>query len=173
MEWFNVGNIVNTHGVKGEVRVLATTDFSEERFKEGNILYASKNGADEHRRLTVRSSRQHKQFILLTFNEIPSLTEAEALKGATLQIEKTELGELDEGEYYHYEIIDCIVYTDEGEKLGRVKEILTPGANDVWVVQAAAGGRDILLPYIEDVVKEVNINEKKIIAHVLEGLLPE
>lgn len=77
---------------------------------------------------------------------------------------------LDEGEFYFHEIIGCIIFTDEGEEVGTIREILTPGANDVWVVKGPKG-KDILIPYIEQIVKDVDITAKKIIITPIEGLL--
>ncbi|SFM26840.1 16S rRNA processing protein RimM [Salibacterium qingdaonense] len=171
MEWFNVGKIVNTHGIKGEWKVFPITDFEEERFAQGMVLYLSK-GSMERTPVTVSHSRRHKQHRLLTVEEISSVEEAETWRDAVLQIPETELTELREDEFYYYEIIGCRVYAEEGTLLGEVKEVQSPGANDVWVVEAAGGGSDILVPYIDDIVKQVNVKEKTITIHVMEGLLP-
>lgn len=134
LEWLNVGKIVNTHGVRGEVRVVSKTDFPEERYKKGSVLYIFKQGQSEPLKVTVASHRQHKQFDLITFEEISSLNEAEHLKESILKVEKEHLGSLDEGEFYFHQIIGCEVYDEEDKLIGQIKEILTPGANDVWVV---------------------------------------
>lgn len=165
MEWFNVGRIVNTHGVRGEVRVIPVTDFEEERFRPGNVLYVG------DRPLTVKAVRPHKQFQLLTFEEVTSLDQAQEIKDTVLQIPETERGELADGEFYYSDIIGCEVWSDEGDYLGKIKEILSPGANDVWVLSAGQNKKDILLPYIDDVVKKIDIESKRIEVHVLEGLL--
>lgn len=132
--WFNVGKIVNTHGIKGEVRVISKTDFAEERYKPGNTLYLFMNGRNEPVEVTVNTHRLHKQFHLLQFKERQNLNEVEELKNAIIKVPEEELGELNEGEFYFHEIIGCEVFTEEGELIGKVKEILTPGANDVWVI---------------------------------------
>ncbi|MGY4689799.1 ribosome maturation factor RimM [Salibacterium sp. K-3] len=171
MEWFNVGKVVNTHGIQGELKVFPITDFEEERFAPGETLYMVKEGR-EHTPVTVSHCRRHKQHRLLRVEEITSIEEAETWKEAVLQIPETALAELEEDEYYYHEIIGCDVYGEEGTLLGRVKEVLSPGANDVWVVQAAAGGPDIMVPYIDDIVKQVDVHDKTITIHVMEGLLP-
>lgn len=132
--WFNVGKIVNTHGIKGEVRVISKTDFAEERYKPGNTLYLFMDGRNEPVEVTVNTHRLHKQFHLLQFKERQNLNEVEELKNAIIKVPEEELGELNEGEFYFHEIIGCEVFTEEGELIGKVKEILTPGANDVWVI---------------------------------------
>ncbi|KXZ14927.1 ribosome maturation factor RimM [Bacillus nakamurai] len=170
--WFNVGKIVNTHGIKGEVRVISKTDFAEERYKPGNTLYLFMEGVAEPVKVTVNTHRLHKQFHLLQFKERPSLNEVENLKNAIIKVPEEDLGELEEDEFYFHEIIGCEVVSEDGELIGTVREILTPGANDVWVV-ARKGKKDALIPYIASVVKDININEKKIKIHVMEGLIDE
>lgn len=168
-KWFNVGKIVNTHGLRGEVRVLSRTDFPEKRYKKGSALSIFKQGDKEGTPVTVASHRTHKTFDLLTFEEYPSIQDVEPFKGAVLKVHETHLGDLDEGEFYFHEIVGCEVKTVDGEVIGEVKEVLTPGANDVWVVQG--GGKEVYIPYISDVVKSVDPEEKLIIIEPMEGLL--
>lgn len=169
--WFNVGKIVNTHGIKGEVRVISKTDFAEERYKPGNTLYLFMDGRNEPVEVTVNTHRLHKQFHLLQFKERQNLNEVEELKNAIIKVPEEELGELNEGEFYFHEIIGE-VFTEEGELIGKVKEILTPGANDVWVI-GRKGKKDALIPYIESVVKHIDVREKKIEIELMEGLIDE
>jgi 16S rRNA processing protein RimM len=168
MEYFDVGKIVNTQGIKGEVRVISITNTPEERYYKGAPLtWFGEKG--EKIELTVRSHRTHKQFDLLAFEDYPTINEVEPLVGGVLRISEEYLLELDEGEYYLHEIIGCTVVDEEGAELGQVKEVLSPGANDVWVV-SRKGKKDLLLPYIDPVILDVDVENKKIIAHVLEGL---
>ncbi|MDC3412922.1 ribosome maturation factor RimM [Aquibacillus sp. 3ASR75-11] len=166
---YNVGKIVNTHGINGEVRVIRITDF-EERFQKGQTLYYKKREESDPIPLVIDGHRKHKQFDLLHFESHHSINDVEQLMGTMLMVSEDQLGVLDEGEYYYHEIIGCHVYTMTGEALGVVKEILSPGANDVWVVQRN-GKKDVLIPYIDDVVKEVNIETKSIKIEPLEGLI--
>ncbi|MCY9375741.1 MULTISPECIES: ribosome maturation factor RimM [Bacillus] len=170
--WFHVGKIVNTHGIKGEVRVISKTDFAEERYKPGNTLYLFMDGSNEPVEVTVNTHRLHKQFHLLQFKERQSLNEVEGLKNAIIKVPEEDLGELNEGEFYFHEIIGCEVFTEDGELIGKVKEILTPGANDVWVI-GRKGKKDALIPYIESVVKHIDVSEKKIEIELMEGLIDE
>ncbi len=168
--WFNVGKIVNTHGIRGEVRVISSTDFPDERYAPGSTLYLFPGNHKEPTPLIVKTHRKHKNFDLLSFEGFENMNDVEKWKNSILKIKEDQLTELSEGEYYFYEIIGCHVVTEQGEEIGAVKEILTPGANDVWVV-GGSNGKDILIPYIPDVVKEVSIEEKKIIIDPMEGLL--
>ncbi|ASA96226.1 16S rRNA processing protein RimM [Anoxybacillus flavithermus TNO-09.006] len=171
VKWFHVGKIVNTHGIRGEVRVISRTDFAEERYKIGNVLYIFMENKPPVE-VKVASHRVHKSFDLLTFEGYDNINLVEPFKGAMIKIPETQLQPLNEGEYYFHEIIGCTVVTEDGEPIGEIKEILTPGANDVWVVKRKKGG-DVLIPYIDDVVKQVDVENKTITIHVMEGLLDE
>jgi 16S rRNA processing protein RimM len=168
-KWFNVGKIVNTQGIKGEVRVIASTDFPDERFAKGNVLFIEHKELPKMVEVTIASHRKHKNFDIVTFKGFTSINDVEKFKGGILKVSDEQLIELPADEYYYHEIIGCHVKTTDGEELGEVKEILSPGANDVWVVKRK-GKKDLLLPYIEDVVKSVDIENKEIVVELLEGL---
>lgn len=165
---YKIGKIINTHGVQGEVKVKQLTDFVE-RFYEGNKVYIQ-NESGDYDRLTIESFRIHKQFILLSFESLQSLSDAEKMKNAYLYIKDNQLTPLEEGEYYYHEIIGCTVKTNDGQYIGEVDHILSPGANDVWVVHNK-DGNEFLIPYIEPVVKRVDIDHKTIYIEPMEGLL--
>ena len=154
--FYKVGKIVNTQGLRGEVRVISTTDFAEERYKKGTELAAS------HRR--------HKNFDLLTFEGMNRIEDVEKYKECLLKVAQEQLTELEEDEFYYHEIIGLEIVTDEGEVLGKVTEILSPGSNDVWVVKQK-GKKELLIPFIEPVVYKVDKEEKKAYIHLLEGLI--
>lgn len=166
--YFDIGKIVNTHGVRGEVRVVRITDF-EERFSIGHTVYLVRDN-ESPRPLIIKTHRKHKQFDLLQFEQLDTLNDVEPFKGAYLKIKEEQLTELPAGEYYHYEIIDCEMFDTSGEKIGTIKEILSPGANDVWVVKRN-GQKDALIPFIKDVVKEIDVAQKKVVIEPMEGLL--
>lgn len=163
-----IGKIVNTHGIKGEVKVKRITDF-EERFAVGNTIYVEK-GQNEVEPLTISHHRLHKNMDLLQFESYDNINDIEHIKGSDLYIKKEQLTALNEGEYYYYEIIGCLVETVDGELLGEIDHILAPGANDVWVVKSA-DRKEILIPYIDDIVKSVDVPAKKVIIDPMEGLL--
>jgi 16S rRNA processing protein RimM len=171
VNWFNVGKVVNTHGIKGEIRVISSTDFAEERYKIGNTLFLFMDEKKDPIELKVASHRSHKNFDLLTFEGCLDINVVEKFKGGILKIPESQLNPLeDENEFYFHEIIGCEVYTISGEEIGRIKEILTPGANDVWVIKGK-GGKEILIPFIEQVVKHIDVKNKKILIEPMEGLL--
>ena len=94
----------------------------------------------------------------------------EKYKGGELKVPETELLELEEDEFYIHQLIGCEVITDTGEVLGKITEVLQPGANDVWVVKGNKG-KEIMLPFIDDCIKEVDVQNKKVICHLMDGLL--
>jgi len=171
VEWFNVGRIDNTHGIRGEVRVLSTTDFEEERFAVGNRLAAFKKDDKKPTWVTIESVRRHKNFILLTFEGMDNINMVEPFKEGLLKVTKDQMTDdlLQENEFFFHEIIGCEIVSEEGEKIGVVSDILQTGANDVWVVKGAK--KEHYIPYIEDIVKEINVDDKRIVIHVMDGLL--
>lgn len=169
--YLNVGKIVNTHGIKGEVKVISLTDSPEQRYQKGNLLYLYHPDRPDPLELFIEHVRTHKKFYLLKFEGYDDINDVEVFKGGMLKVQVDEDETLEEGEYYFYQIIGSDVYTTEGEKLGTIKDILQTGANDVWVVQPERGKKEILLPYIEDCIREIDIERKTVTVHLLEGLV--
>ena len=153
-----VGKIVNTHSLKGEVKVISSTDFEEQRFKKGSELLITR-GNQVVKEVVVESYRTHKNNLLVKFVGIDTIEEAEKLKNLQIKIDSDNIGELEENEFYFHEIIGCEVFDENNKILGEIVEILTPGANDVWVIKAE-NGKEILIPYIEDVVKKIKTIDK-------------
>lgn len=172
MEWFNVGKIVNTHGISGEVRVISSTDFPEERFAVGSKLGLFKPDEKKPIMVKITSHRKHKNFDLVTFEGHFNINQVEGYRNAMLKVSENELEDLEEHAFYHYEILGCQVFTLEGRDIGKVTEILQTGANDVWEVTPERGKKHYI-PYIEAIVKQVDPDEKKIIIDPMEGLLSE
>lgn len=170
-DWIYVGKIVNTRGIKGEVKVVSVTDFPEKRFARGAVLYVHDDRTSSYEPLTVAEHRRHKQFDLLTFERFGTINEVEKYKGCSLYVSKDQLAQLENGDFYYHQIIGADVVTDAGEHLGEVKEILSPGANDVWVIRTK--GKDLLLPYITDVVKVVDTEHRRITVHLIPGLIDD
>ena len=167
-----VGKLVNTHGIKGEIKVLAITDFPEERFASGKRLFLIPGDGTPSFWVTIVSARFHKNTYIVKLEGYTNINEVEKYKGSLLKVSQDDLVELPDNEYYYHDIIGCSVFTDENEDkpLGVITEIMKPGANDVWVVKPSSGA-DILIPVIDDVVLDVDVNSKKVKIHLMEGLL--
>ncbi|AMB98949.1 ribosome maturation factor RimM [Aerococcus urinaehominis] len=169
MELYKVGKIVNTHALKGEVRVIASTDFPDQRFALGSELVVELESGPV--KVTVDGHRRHKNFNILHFAGLDSINDVERFKGAILSVAGEHQAELAENEYYYHEIIGLDVYTLEGDQLGKIREITALGPNDVWHVQRKGPGRDILIPYIADVVKDIDLDQGRVTIEVMEGLI--
>ncbi|WP_134700351.1 ribosome maturation factor RimM [Ammoniphilus sp. YIM 78166] len=168
--YYEVGKVVNTHGIKGELKIHSVTDFPEERYRKGSKLFLFHDNLPQPLTVTVETARLQKNTYIVKFKEYADINQVEKYKGGSLKVPEDERIPLEEDEFYYDDIIGCEVWTDEGELLGSVKEIITTGANDVWVVKMQ-NGKDVLLPYIEDCILEVDVPNRKITAHVMEGLI--
>jgi len=166
----NVGKIVNTHGIRGEVKVWPTTDFPDVRFRSGNRLLLVPPESGEPVEVVVQSSREQSNVFIVKLKGFDNINEVEKYKGWELKVEAEDRVELEEGEYYVRDIVGCSVLTDEGEKLGTITDVLSPGANDVWVVKRPKG-KELLLPVIDDVVLDVDVPGKVVKVRLMEGLL--
>lgn len=168
-QYYTVGKLVNTQGLRGEVRVISTTDYPDERFRIGNELLLFHPSLREPLQVVVASRRAQKEFEILAFKGYPTINDVEKFKGGELKISEDELIESEEDEYYIHQLVGCEVVTDEGEELGKITEILQPGANDVWVVKGKRG--EILLPFIDECIRHVDVKNKRVVCHLMEGLV--
>ncbi|HHT82819.1 MAG TPA: 16S rRNA processing protein RimM [Acholeplasmataceae bacterium] len=158
---YRVGKIVNTHGIKGEVKVMSTSDF--DRFKKGNTLYYYNK--KEKVNLKIKSVRMQNEIFLIKFEGFNSLTEVEDLKG--LELFTSDRPELEEDEYIKEDLIGLSVYSTEGELIGKVIDLRFLPSQELLVVKGE-GKKEILIPLIAEFV--VSINDK-IIVKVIEGLI--
>lgn len=164
-----VGLITTAHGLRGEVKVELHTDFPE-RFAPDVVVYLG----EELDKAVIREARPHQGQLLLQFNDIDDRTKADALRGLWVFIPEDEAVELEEDTYFVHDIIGLAVQTTKGEPLGTVEQVLFTGANDVYVVQPPGEPkREILLPAIEDVIKEVDLENGILTVELLPGLLDE
>lgn len=162
-EYLVVGDIVAPFGTRGEVKVRLDTDFPG-LVLQARYLYIG----DPPIRCQVESARMHKGMVRLKLSGCDSRDRGESLRGALVQVRADEVPVLEEGEYYYHQLVDLEVWTEEGELLGQVAEILATGSNEVLVVRNR--GREMLLPLIDSVVREVDLEEGRIYVHLVEGL---
>ncbi|GFH43153.1 ribosome maturation factor RimM [Lactococcus hodotermopsidis] len=169
MDYYKVGKIVNTQGLQGEVRVISVTDFADERYQK-NAELALFDKADKFvRTLKVKTHRKQKNFDILKFDGIYSINEVEKFRDFSLKIAAENRAELDSDDEFYYDDIIGIDVFENDQKIGTVSEILQPGANDVWVIKRK-GKKDLLLPFIDDVILSVNVASNRVEVDVLEGL---
>lgn len=156
-----IGKIAAPHGVRGEVRIVPLTDFPE-RFENLKSVFL-----EDDSKLEVEFVKHNNKFIIIKFKNINSRNDIEVYNGKLLMLNRSEIPSLPEGEYYNFDIIGLEVIDDKGVKLGKISEILKTGSNDVYVVDAE---KQILIPALKKVVKEININDGFMKVELLEEL---
>lgn len=166
-DFFQIGVITSTHGIKGEVKVFPTTD-SVDRFKKLKkvILDTGRERID----LEVEGVKFFKQFAILKFKEINSINDIEKYKGKSLLVPREDAVKLDKDEYFIADLINITVIDEEENMIGTLTDVLETGANDVYVIENQ-DKKEILLPAIKDCIIDIDIEKMKMKVHIMEGLL--
>lgn len=162
-DYLEVGQIVNTHGLRGDVKVMPWCDYPEV-FHE--LAYVLIDGEE----FDIEKSRIHKNMVILKLKGIDDINDAERYRNKTLTVPREEMGELPEGTYYICDLLGCSVETVEGRLLGKVCDIIKTGSNDVYVVEDD-NKKQVLIPVIDDVVKSVDLENRNILVQPLKGLI--
>ena len=149
---FRVGVIANTHGIRGEWLKEVLLDTGKEKLP-----------------LEISRVRFFKNLVIVKFKGIDNINDIEKYKGSDLFVTRENAVPLEEDEYYIADIIGAAVYTEDGEEFGILKDLLETGANLVYVI--GHEGKDVLVPAIPDCVKDVDVEGKKIVVHILPGLM--
>ncbi len=159
-----IGRAGRPFGIRGEIKIRPFTE-SPEAFERSGVLYFDET---PHKVLRIRV---HKGAILALCEGIRTPEQAAALQGCLVKTDPVNLPPKDEDEYFWFELIGIEVFTVDGRDLGRVAEVIPTGANDVLTVEGPYG--EVLLPMIDDVVKEIDIERRRMIVDPLEGLVPD
>lgn len=162
-----IGQIVNTFGIKGQIKVKPFTD-DIRRFDNLKEVYVEKNNTKKE--YEIEEVKYHKDMVLIKFKGIETVEQAEKLKNSYITISRDSAEELEEDRYYIVDLLGLEVYTDEQILLGILEDIFNTGSNDIYVVKSS-DGKQILLPAIKDVVKNIDIENKKITVHIIPGLI--
>ena len=162
-----IGQIVNTFGIKGQIKVKPFTD-DIRRFDNLKEVYVEKNKTKKE--YEIEEVKYHKDMVLIKFKSIETVEQAEKLKNSYITISRDSAEELEEDRYYIVDLLGLEVYTDEQILLGILEDIFNTGSNDIYVVKSS-DGKQILLPAIKDVVKNIDIENKKITVHIIPGLI--
>lgn len=157
-----VGRILGPWGLRGDVSIEVIST-NPRRFRRGNVVYAA------GRPLTIQQVRQVSGKVVVAFKEVTTRDEAETLPGQMLDVPAADVLPLDAGEYYHHQILGLRVRTSDGRDLGAITDILTTGANDVYV--AGDGTREYLLPAIGQVIRSIDLERGEMTVDPLPGLL--
>ncbi len=166
-EYLEIGQIVNTNGLKGLLKVKPLTD-DITRFEELETVYIQKGS--NLIEFKIQEVKYNKNMVLLKLEGINDINEAEKYKNFYIKINRQDAVELEQNSYFIVDIINCEVYTDENEFLGKVVDVFPTGSNDVYTIKNSEG-KEILLPAISEVIKNVDIPNKKIVVHLMEGLI--
>lgn len=162
-----VGVITQTHGIRGEVKVFPTTDDAS-RFKK--LKEVIMDTGRERLNMEIEGVKFFKQYAIIKFKGYDSINDIEKYKNAKLYVTRDKAVRLKKDEYFIADLIDMEVVTQEGEYLGRVKDVLVTGANDVYVVERE-DKTEILLPAIKECVREIDMECSKITVHIMDGLI--
>ncbi len=170
-EWIEVGRVSRAHGVQGESRVLLSSD-NPDRFVAGEVLYGrpERRGVAGARlpaqvRLTIRSVRGDSEFPIVAFEEVGDRDAAEALRGYVLEVPGGDLPELDDDEFYPFDLIGLEVRDESGARRGRVTDAVETPAHALLVVVPDAGppaedklpAQEVLVPFVTEAVPEVRV----------------
>lgn len=163
MQEVYIGKIVNTHGIKGELRIISNFKYKQEVFKKDFPLYVGK----QRQKLIINSYRPHKQYDMVTFVGISDINDALTYKGDSVYVDRNDLN-IDG--YILEDIVDLDVYSND-KLIGKVSTILDNTAHEILVVKNDE--HKYLIPFVDEFIKEVDINNKKIVINEIEGLLNE
>ena len=166
-EYLEIGQIVNTNGLKGFLKVKPLTD-DITRFEDLETVYIQKS--KDLLEFKIQEVKYNKNMVLLKLAGIDDIEEAEKYKNFYIKINRKDAVELEDDSYFIVDIIGCEVFTDENKELGKVVDVFQTGSNDVYTVKNE-DGKEILIPAIADVIKNIDIKNKKIVVHLIEGLI--
>lgn len=167
VEYFDVGIIVNTHGVKGEVKVMPLTD-DPQRFEILKWVYL--DTPQGLKKVNITGVKYLKGMVLMKLQGIENMNAAELLKNTVLKVDRSNAVKLPEDSYFICDLISSEVYDIDGTLLGALADIIKTGSNDVYVVKSP-GKNDLLIPALKSVVTQISIKDKKITVKLPEGLV--
>ena len=166
-QFLQVGVITQTHGVRGEVKVFPTTDDPERFLDLKKVLL---DAGREKLSLEIKSVKFFKQFVIVKFKEFDNINDVERFKRCPLLVRREDAVELEEDEYFIADMIGLKVWTDDEKEFGTLKDVIETGANDVYIIQSNEHG-EVLIPAIKECILDVNIEEQKMVIHLMDGLL--
>lgn len=165
-ELLQVGVISSMHGVHGEVKVFPTTsDPNRYKYLKEVLLDTGK----EKITLKLKGVKFFKQFVIVKFEGYDNPNDIEKYKGKPIYVTRENAVKLEKDEYFVADLYDIVVYEDNGEKLGVLTDVIETGSNDVYTIKCCDGS-ELLLPAIKQCILSVDISERKMIVHVMDGL---
>ncbi len=166
-EFISIGIITKAHGIKGEVLVSSLTDNPEQFEKLKHVFVAQEN--ENRSEISIQRVRGKNDRFIIKFNGVDNRNQAESLQKCLIEKRLDDVDELPADEYYIFDLMDLKVYTTDFQLLGRIKDVLSLSANDVYVVQGE--NKEYLIPAIKSVVKKVDLEKEIVLVEPIEGLL--
>jgi len=167
VEYFRVGVIANTHGIRGEVKVYPTTD-DVKRFQDLKKIIL--DTGKEKKELEIQNVKFFKNMAILKFKGIDNINDIEKYKGKDLLVTRDHAVELEEDEFYFADVLEAKVVTEDGEDFGVIVDVMETGANDVFVIRTKED-KEVLFPVTKECILDMNMEEKIVTVHILPGLL--
>ena len=163
---FNMGKIVNTHGVKGEVKLYPFSD-DLDQFEDFEYFYLEGEGKTK---FIIQSTRVHKNMVLVKFKGFDDINKVLELVGKNVYIERKDVPDDGEG-HYIVDLIGCEIFDDQGEFVGHLEDVLQNSAQDLYVIRKVSDNQTFYLPVVDAFVKSIDIANRKIIVHLIEGIM--
>ena len=167
-KYLEIGQIVNTFGIKGMVKIKPFTEKTKKKIDNLKKVYIKTK--KEKKEYEIEEIKYHKEMVLAKFKGIETIEEAEKFRNSYLLINRENEKPLEKGTYYIVDMVGLEVYTDEGDKLGILDDIFNSGSSDIYVVKNELG-KQILLPAIKEVIKNIDMENRKITVHLIKGLM--
>ncbi len=165
MDYIEVGKIVNTHGVRGEVKLNPSVDYVAELTEVDTFYVKTKT---EYVKMHAERVRIHKNCAIIKLSGVDTMSEAESYRGKMFYIEKDM--DLPEGEYYIEDLIGLSVLAEKEGEIGTLTDIFSTGAHDVYEVTTKTGQK-VLIPAVAQFIKEINMEKKQILVCLIDGML--
>lgn len=166
MDYVQIGKIINTHGIKGELKLYPLTD-DINRFSYLKIAYLG----DNKLKVQIENVKYHKNMVIVKFKEFNNINEVLSYKDEFIYVDEEEIIKLPKNHYFIFDIVDCQVFNTAGEKIGIVTDVIQSASNDVYVVKNVEKNKEYLIPAVKEFFVDIDINNKRIIVDPIEGMI--
>ena len=166
MDYTIVGKVINSHGIKGEVKVYPLTH-DIERFSTLKIGYLG----EEKLKVDIQNVKYHKGIVILKFKEFDDINQILKFKDMDIYVDEANKIVLPKDHYFIYDLINCQVFDMSGNNLGYISNVIQAASNDVYVVSDIPNNKEYLIPVVKQFVKQVDIENKKVVIDPIEGMI--
>lgn len=168
MEHVVIGKIVNTRGLKGELKVVNFSDFIESRYKKGNEINIFCEASKEYFKETIASFSQSEKFVYVKFSKLNTIEAVEKYKNCLIVCDVDDLDELEEDSYHYHQLINLIVYYEKKE-IGIIREVITIASKDL--IRVGTDKKNFLVPFEDEFIEKIDLENKAIYLKNLKGLI--